>query len=171
MFLVLISVRGRINPRAYCTWKDQVNWKKFVDFIGSRTRDLPACSITPQLIAMPCASILAVVTKKITVSWVLACSSLSYCYQLFGETFYLHIHDLPCVFIWDTNMRAVYHYLKTKTLKIFQSKEYKMFADGIIGIHAKEIHKELNSVTWVRERTMPTERPPLVCKLSAKFCC
>jgi hypothetical protein len=30
--------------------------------------------------------------------------------------------------------------------------------------------KKLNSVAWVRERTLPTERPPLVGKVSANFC-
>jgi hypothetical protein len=33
-----------------------------------------------------------------------------------------------------------------------------------------EAIKKLNSVAWVRERTMPTERPPLVGELSANFC-
>jgi hypothetical protein len=28
---------------------------------------------------------------------------------------------------------------------------------------------ELNSVVWVRERTLPTERPPLVGEVSANF--
>jgi hypothetical protein len=27
-----------------------------------------------------------------------------------------------------------------------------------------------DSVTWVRERTLPTERPPLVGEVSNKFC-
>jgi hypothetical protein len=30
--------------------------------------------------------------------------------------------------------------------------------------------KKLNSVAWVRERTVPTERPPLVGEVSANFC-
>jgi hypothetical protein len=29
---------------------------------------------------------------------------------------------------------------------------------------------ELNSVAWIRERTIPTERPPLVGEVSANFC-
>jgi hypothetical protein len=28
---------------------------------------------------------------------------------------------------------------------------------------------KLNSVAWVRERTIPTERPTLVCEVSANF--
>jgi hypothetical protein len=31
-------------------------------------------------------------------------------------------------------------------------------------------YAKLNSVAWVRERTIPTEWPPLVGKVSAKFC-
>jgi hypothetical protein len=27
-----------------------------------------------------------------------------------------------------------------------------------------------SSVAWVRERTTPTERPPLVCEVNANFC-
>jgi hypothetical protein len=34
LFKVLISVRGRINPRAWCNWKDFVNWKTFSDSIA-----------------------------------------------------------------------------------------------------------------------------------------
>jgi hypothetical protein len=30
--------------------------------------------------------------------------------------------------------------------------------------------KKKNSVVWVRERTIPTERPPLVGKVIANFC-
>jgi hypothetical protein len=30
--------------------------------------------------------------------------------------------------------------------------------------------EELNSVAWVRERTIPNERPPLVAEVNANFC-
>jgi hypothetical protein len=30
--------------------------------------------------------------------------------------------------------------------------------------------KKLNSMVWVRERTIPTERPPLVGEVIANFC-
>jgi hypothetical protein len=32
------------------------------------------------------------------------------------------------------------------------------------------IHKKKNSMVWVRERTIPTERPPLVGEVIANFC-
>jgi hypothetical protein len=32
------------------------------------------------------------------------------------------------------------------------------------------IHWLVNSVAWVREWTIPTERPPLVAKVNASFC-
>jgi hypothetical protein len=45
MFLVLISVRGGVNPRAQCDQKDYLNLK--IHLIENRTRDLPVCSIVP----------------------------------------------------------------------------------------------------------------------------
>jgi hypothetical protein len=34
----------------------------------------------------------------------------------------------------------------------------------------KRISKQTNSVAWVRERTIPTEGPPLVGEVSANLC-
>jgi hypothetical protein len=53
LLLVLISVRGRVNPRVYCGWKDQLNCKKITELIGTQTSYLPACSIVPQHSTLP----------------------------------------------------------------------------------------------------------------------
>jgi hypothetical protein len=46
---------------------------------------------------------------------------------------------------------------------------------NICGTHAHTVPlhfpQNLNSVAWVRERTVPTERPPLVREVSADFAC
>jgi hypothetical protein len=51
-FLVLISVRGRVDPRAIVRLKRLGKLKK-ITLIGTRTRDLPACSMVPQPTTLP----------------------------------------------------------------------------------------------------------------------
>jgi hypothetical protein len=52
-FLVLIYVRGWVDPRAIVRPEGLCQWKKSNDTIGNRTRHLPACSAVPQRTAPP----------------------------------------------------------------------------------------------------------------------
>jgi hypothetical protein len=55
IFLVLNSVRGRINQRAILALEElgKFKKKKWNDLIGMRTRDLQACSLASQAITLP----------------------------------------------------------------------------------------------------------------------
>jgi hypothetical protein len=52
-FLVHISVRDSVDPRAILRLEGLGQLKKFNDLIGNRTRVFPACSIVPQPSTLP----------------------------------------------------------------------------------------------------------------------
>jgi hypothetical protein len=59
-------------------------------------------------------------------------------------------------FWWVAQVGVLQHWNQDWLVKYFitQSQQYK----------------KLNSLAWVRERTIPTERPPLVSEVTANFC-
>jgi hypothetical protein len=68
---------------------------------------------------------------------------------------FTYIHNLSSH--WAVNMRVLYsvsHYPISATLIILKQNK----------------NKQTNSMVWVRERTIPTERPPLVGEVIANFC-
>ena len=62
-------------------------------------------------------------------------------------------------------------YLRTKRTGVsIRRSELLRIHSGLIKIHTSIQNKQTNSVALVRERTIPTERPPPVGEVSANFC-
>jgi len=53
IYLVFISVRGWVEPKGHSATGMIMSEGNFIDTIGSRARDLPACSTVPQPNALP----------------------------------------------------------------------------------------------------------------------
>jgi hypothetical protein len=80
-FLVLISVRGRVDSRTIVRLEGLGKLKKKIHLIGTRTRDLPACSIfylvcetigtaaTPGLLCQPRVIVKMIVESRWNVDW------------------------------------------------------------------------------------------------------
>jgi len=62
--LVLISVRGWVDPQGHSAAGRIMSMEKFNDTIGNRTRDLSACSAVPQPTAPPRAPSVGAVVKS-----------------------------------------------------------------------------------------------------------
>jgi hypothetical protein len=65
-FLVLISVRGSVDPRGHSAAGSSI--EKYNNLNGNRTRDLPACSLLPQPTTLPRARVLVWRTNLILAS-------------------------------------------------------------------------------------------------------
>jgi len=79
-FLVLVSVRGWVNPRGHSAAGRIMSMKNFNDTIGNRTRELLACSTVPQPTAPPLTPVGE--CEKI-LSWLIAEKSrVKFCYIL-----------------------------------------------------------------------------------------
>jgi hypothetical protein len=64
-------------------------------------------------------------------------------------------------------------WIKDKTMNNVQNCDSYSYSErwNLIGITKRRLQTKtkLNSAVWVRERTIPTERPPVVGEVSAKF--
>jgi hypothetical protein len=142
IFLVLISVRGWVNPRAIVRLEGWDKQKKTNDLIGIWARDLPACSIVPQATTLPCAP------NNVTIYFIFILCGL----HVSKHQFYLYaIH----IFIWPESLTAsvIFTTLSDHGTPICQSisSARKRTAEVAISRNIFTIHNHyvVNPTAWV----------------------
>jgi hypothetical protein len=86
-----------------------------------------------------------------------------------GPTSYVGYNILG---MWQGNRRHKLHkeFLLGTSLESARSTRWIWKKHCVNPVSAKTNKKKTNSMVWVRERTIPTERPPLVGEVIANFC-
>jgi hypothetical protein len=81
----------------------------------------------------------------------------------------LRAHDTPVYIYISSNLRRVKKELSENygTVYMYMRQTNRIKTDMMQTPPPK---KKLNSMVWVRERTIPTERPPLAGEVIANFC-
>jgi hypothetical protein len=89
--------------------------------------------------------------------------ALLYFFMLYYSVSHLFLAVPPSVISYDRGTSFIHH----EALRLRSLCSSKL-SDSIMYGQVKVL--KLNSVSWVRERTVPIERPPLVGGVSANFC-
>jgi len=114
IFLVLISVRGWSQTQGHSAAGRKMSVKNFSDTIGNRTRDLPTCSVVPQLTAPPCAPPVACIwdtfNSHFTRGHLIAFLCLSWIKRtklvMFGSSFFWYVTQRMVVVVYRRFKKA-----------------------------------------------------------------